>query len=201
VVPQTSDEFETPSLGLQWQWNANPSTRWWSLTAHPGALRLYAQPASAEAANLWPVPNLLFQKFPAPSFDVTTRLSVSALGRGESTGLLVMGSDYALVAVTRSEAGLAIEHRLCLGARGGERETIAPLVAIATEAVTLKVSVGAGAICRFAYSTDGRSFATVGKPFTARPGQWIGARVGMFASGPPGGRSGGYVDAEWFRIQ
>jgi hypothetical protein len=113
-----------------------------------------------------------------------------------------MGSDYALVSVVRSAAGLTIEHAVCLGANKGTRETMAPPVAIATtDAVTLKVTVDAGANCQFAYSTDGRTFATVGTPFTARPGQWIGARVGVFASAPPGSRSGGYVEVEWFRIQ
>lgn len=202
VVPQTSDEFETPSLGLQWQWNANPSAAWSSLTARPGSLRLYAQPANAGAPNLWPVSSLLFQKFPAPVFEATTRLSVSALGPGERAGLLVMGIDYALIAVTRSGTGLTVGTAVCLGANKGAAETAAPPVAIpATDAVVLKVTIGANAICRFAYSTDGSTFVKAGAPFTARAGQWIGARVGVFAGGPATSGSGGFVDAEWFRIQ
>ena len=31
ATPQTSDEFETPKLGLQWQWHANHEARWFSL--------------------------------------------------------------------------------------------------------------------------------------------------------------------------
>ena len=201
-VPQTSDEFETPSLGLQWQWSANPSASWWSLTARRGALRLYAQPASASAPNLWTVPSLLLQKFPSPAFEVTTRIEVSALGLGERAGLLVMGSDYALVAVRRSDAGLSVEHATCLGANKGERESTSPPVAMPrTDAVILKVSVGAGAICQFAYSPDGTTFVPIGTPFTARAGQWIGARVVVFASALPESRRTGHVDAEWFRIR
>src|ERR1700744_443794 len=40
--PQTSDEFSSPALGLQWQWQAAPQAAWYSLTAHPGSVRLNA---------------------------------------------------------------------------------------------------------------------------------------------------------------
>jgi beta-xylosidase len=30
-IPQTSDEFDTKKLGLQWQWHANPKAEWYSL--------------------------------------------------------------------------------------------------------------------------------------------------------------------------
>ena len=42
--PQTSDEFASERLGLQWQWEANEGAGWRSLAAHRGFLRLFAQP-------------------------------------------------------------------------------------------------------------------------------------------------------------
>ena len=47
TVPQTSDEFDSSDLGLQWQWQANPKDQWFSLTARPGWLRLNAVPMPA----------------------------------------------------------------------------------------------------------------------------------------------------------
>jgi branched-chain amino acid transport system permease protein len=41
-VPQTSDEFNSTELKLQWQWNHNPVDEMWSLTERPGYLRLKA---------------------------------------------------------------------------------------------------------------------------------------------------------------
>jgi len=35
VYPQTSDEFENKTLGLQWEWNHNPMDSRWSLTERP----------------------------------------------------------------------------------------------------------------------------------------------------------------------
>ena len=42
VVPQSSDDFNGPKLGLQWEWNYQPRKDKWSLTEHPGFLRLHA---------------------------------------------------------------------------------------------------------------------------------------------------------------
>ena len=81
TAPQTSDEFDGQTLGLQWQWNANPRADWVSLSARPGFLRLASVPApktrndgTPATKNLYDAPNFLLQKFPAPEFTVTTKL-------------------------------------------------------------------------------------------------------------------------------
>ena len=68
VSPRESDEFNEDRLGLQWQWHANPQTNWAFASRAYGFLRLFALTAPDEAKNLWGVPNLLLQKFPAASF-------------------------------------------------------------------------------------------------------------------------------------
>ena len=73
-VPQTSDEFDSTSLGLQWQWHANQRTSWYSFQEKPGSLVLRSISMPEGSKNLWMVPNLLLQKFPAPQFTATTRL-------------------------------------------------------------------------------------------------------------------------------
>src|SRR5204862_107563 len=65
AAPQTTDEFDSNKLGLQWQWNANYRTKWFTLSARPGWLRLFSVPKPDRAVNLWLVPNLLLQKLPA----------------------------------------------------------------------------------------------------------------------------------------
>ncbi|UCD37977.1 MAG: family 43 glycosylhydrolase, partial [Fidelibacterota bacterium] len=58
VLP-TSDEFDRTVLGLQWGWNHNPDPAKWSLTEHPGHLRL----ATAKVAtNLREARNTLTQR-------------------------------------------------------------------------------------------------------------------------------------------
>ncbi len=75
-IPQTSDEFDSPALGLAWQWHANHRDEWYSLSARPGWLRLFAQ--KAEGGDFAKAGNLLMQKFPARAFVAETKLELSA---------------------------------------------------------------------------------------------------------------------------
>jgi len=66
--------------------------------------------------------------------------------------------------------------------------------------VDLRVEVAEGGVCRFSLSTDGKTFHEIGNTFTAQKGAWVGARIGLFATGAPGRTEAGYVDVDWFRI-
>jgi beta-xylosidase len=94
-VPQTADEFDSLKLGLQWQWHANPQKNWYSLSENPGKLRLYAVQNITQNGNLWFVPNLLLQKFPAPAFSVITKVSFNPDKLNEKCGLVIMGREWA----------------------------------------------------------------------------------------------------------
>ncbi|MFL5581074.1 MAG: glycoside hydrolase 43 family protein [Gemmatimonadaceae bacterium] len=202
TVPATTDELEAPGLGLQWQWAGNPRPEWWSLTARRGALRLFAQPAPAGGAPLWNMTSLLLQKLPGPSLVATARVSRLDGGEGTRAGLVMMGLDYAALAVRRTRLGRELVLATVADAPSGgpERETVVPLGGEGT--VELRVSVRDDARCRFAYSLDdGRTFTPIGAEFQAREGRWIGAKVGLFATRPDSSAAGGYADFDWFRIQ
>jgi beta-xylosidase len=196
-VPQTSDTFDGTELGLQWQWQANPRREWWSLSARPGWLRLEAAPMPAGAPNLWAVSSLLLQKLPAPAFTATTHLSFEALGSEARAGLVVMGLDYAYLAVRRTANRVELTQMRVRDADRGSPEhgTTVPLDGTA---VRLRVAVSAGGVCRFSWSRDGAHFTPIGDPFTAREGKWIGAKVGLFAIGSAGGVRSGHADFDAF---
>lgn len=82
LTPQTSDDFSSPTLGLQWQWYANSKQEWASLTDNPGHLRLPAVPMPS--SNYVKLPNLLLQKFPADSFSFTAKLTVQLQTEGNT---------------------------------------------------------------------------------------------------------------------
>jgi len=65
----------------------------------------------------------------------------------------------------------------------------------------LRLTVGAGASCRFSYSTDGKEYTDAGDLFVARQGMWIGAKVGFFALRDGFTNDAGYIDLNWFRIK
>lgn len=199
-TPQTSDEFGGRSLGLQWQWHANPVERWSSLTTRSGWLRLTAQPWPANGKNLWAVPNLLLQKLPSREFSVTTFVDVSHLREGERTGLLMMGRDYSYLAVTRGPRGLRLVRVVCPDAvKGGEEKELGA-VELSNTSIYLRVEVSGDAVCRFTYNVDGKLFEVLGDTFKAQPGMWIGAKVGLFSLAPAGATEYGHAEYDWFRL-
>jgi beta-xylosidase len=193
AVPATSDEFESASLGLQWQWQANPGSPSWS-SIGAGGLRLRA--IATPGPNLWMAPNLLLQKWPAPAFTARARLDPAGLAAGETAGLVVFGLDYASLAVERTERGLTVRRATCANADQGTPEAVEASAPIEGGPIELRVAVADDASCRFAYARGGAP-VPIGGVFKARPGLWVGARVGLFAQGA--GR--GHADFEWFRVE
>ncbi len=200
AVPPSSDEFDGERFAVQWQWQANPDETWWSLTEVPGALRLFTQPLPEEAANLWPVASLLLQKPSAEAFQVTTEMSFTPERPGERAGLLVFGTDYAWVGVEHASAGRAVVFKICPGARDGNAERVVATLPAPDGPVYLRVEWLPGGLCRFGVSFDGRDFTIFVETFAARPGRWVGAKVGVFAAAAAGQPTRAPADFAWFRV-
>jgi beta-xylosidase len=204
TVPQTSDEFDTAEIGLQWQWQANPQPEW--ATLRGGRLRLKSV-TTPSPENLYLAPNLLLQKFPAPAFVATTRVTLSP-GEGKQAGLIVFGDDYAWIGQRDSGgSGGEIVAILNKGASKGGAERIVGSAHPKSGSVILRLSVTEGGKCRFAYSEDGKAFIPIGEEFTAKPGRWVGAKVGIFAATVAGSQTSasealknGFADFDWFRV-
>ena len=196
-----SDEFNTDRIGTQWQWQANPQPNWAFPSPALGVLRLIAVPQPDTAHNLWDVPNLLLQKFPAPEFTVTTKLTFHAQSDGESAGLIVMGLDYAYVGLKHSSGAWFVTQVLCRQADSGSKESETGSVPVASGTVYLRADVSSGAVVKFSYSIDGEKFNPIGDPFRAREGKWIGAKIGLFATSTGPAREYAYGDFDWFKVQ
>ena len=203
-VPATTDYFDGETLGLQWQWQANPDPRWSSLSG--SSLRLYSFTIPSEHKLLWDAPNLLLQKFPAPSFQATTKLSLRADKPGTSAGLAVMGYQYAYLDLCRDERAHrrdrhAYRLSLVFGDSNSIQEKETSGVGLETSEVYLRVAVDEGAECRFSYSLDGEAYTPIGPSFQASRGHWIGAKVGLFCVNRGQGDSAEYGDFSWFVIE
>lgn len=112
-----------------------------------------------------------------------------------------MGLDYSTITLERIDEKLYISHTICKDAgQGGMEETVERIEA-ATSDLYLKLFVEKGGECWFAYSDDGRDYHMMKETFTARPGKWIGAKVGLFACSHEKTNDMGYADYDWFRIE
>lgn len=213
ATPIESDEFDGNTLGLQWQWQANYNPLWYYPAANNGYLRLFAWNLIGEAKNLWDAPALLLQKFPAPNFTATTKLSFSPFKVGERTGLVIMGQDYATLSIENTATGLVLNQTNCINSAGGKNEIINASTALEKSEIYLRVQVQQSktlnkenimqpkASCTFSYSLDGKKFMEIGNTIAAWEGKWIGAKVGIFCQRPAPLNDSGYADFDWFRIE
>jgi beta-xylosidase len=200
-TPAESDEFNGSTLGLQWQWMANPKSTW--AFVYNGNLRLYSDRLPEGAKNLWDAPNVLLQKFPAEEFTVTTKLSFKPNPKleNEKAGLVVMGFSYAGLALKNKKDGIELVYTVCKDAVKGTAEKETSITKFAGSSVYLRVKVTKGAKCRFSYSIDGKTFVDTGDEFTAEVGRWIGAKVGLFCTRESQTNDSGWMEVDWFRIE
>ena len=221
-TPQESDEFNDSKIGLQWQWPANPKSNFcFPAGAAYGFLRLFNVPMRDGMPNMWNVPNLLTQKFPAPDFSAVTKFSFTPRTPDEEAGLIVMGINYGRISLKKTAKGLVIYQSNCIDAEGGKPEVNSAEEPVLTNTIYFKVKVEnimpnspefnkfntaenskwGNAKCTFSYSIDGKSFKQVGESFAAKKGKWIGAKVGIFAVRKGKTYETGYADFDWFRIE
>ena len=200
-VMQESDEFSSREAGLQWQWQANPEPEWMYLNGSGGYMRLYCNYFPVKEPNLWEVPNLYLQKFPAPAFTATAKLIFRPHLDGDRTGLVIMGMSYAALVLERKDGKVRVSVQERPDAEhGGTLMGTLPRE-LEGDRFFLRVTVSDSARCRFSISTDGTGYTRVGGTFTAVPGKWIGAKVGLFAIGRTWTNDTGWADYDWFRIE
>ncbi len=200
ATPQTSDEFNTPALGEQWQWQANPKATWMYAMSGKGFMRLYCRLFPDSARNYWDVPNILMQKFPAPAFTATAKVTFHPLNEGDKTGFIVMGASYAYLSLTKKGKEIYLGYSVCEHADKGNKEKSRIIKKISDSTVYFRVSVERGAVCRFSYSLDGKKYHEMEHSFQAVAGRWIGAKIGLFCSSIRKTHDSGYADFDWFRI-
>ena len=200
-TPPDSDEFNGNEIGRQWQWHGNADACWAFPFPDKGVLRMNSVLLPGAYRNLWDLPNLLLQKFPADEFTATAKLKLSPRFEGERFGLVAMGIDYSLIGVTNRGGKLYISQLTVNDADKGTPETEISPQLLGSNEFYLRVKVRSGAICNFSYSIDGNSFTVVGQPFKAREGRWIGAKVGFVYARPGKFNDAGSADIDWIRFE
>ena len=210
MTPQESDEFNSPKLGLQWQWQGDYHQLYGMPTAD-GFFRLftYRHPSSD---NLWTVPAMLLQKTPADEFMATTKVRLAAKAENQYGGVIVMGRGYSSLVVERVGDMFQLQQRTCTKADTGGKETVTVLETFKPTAkdkldyhpavymdIYLRIIVDDGK-ATFAYSLNGKSYKSAGEQFTMREGKWVGAKVGLLAIDNNEKSDAGLLDADWFRI-
>ncbi|HEX5651844.1 MAG TPA: glycoside hydrolase 43 family protein [Chitinophagaceae bacterium] len=198
ATPPESDEFSGLKPGLQWQWQANPRPYW----AFPnnGQLRLFSYPVT-DTNSFWNQPNLYLQKFPAEEFMATARVDFKPRREGDRSGLMVFGLDYAFISLVKKTGGNYLSFGSCKDADKANPHKLSEPLQYNAAIIYFRVEVSKGALCRFSYSEDGKSFRPIGEKFQARPGKWVGAKMGLFCTATVKTNDAGFADVDWFRVE
>ena len=224
VNPQESDEFNSTTIGKQWQWQANYDEKFGVPTAF-GTMRVFTYKQST--ANLWLVPNMLLQKTPADEFMATTKVRFTSKADGQMGGIIMMGLDYSALVVKRVGKEFQLLRLTCKQAdKGGaqEEELIATLKPTAEDKIDYKPGIHEDIYLllrvtlpdkdkltnkggyegkpqvTFAYSMDGKTFRQAGSPFQMCQGKWIGAKFGYVCVEDNAKADRGWLDIDWMRV-
>ena len=211
VNPVESDDFNSPTLGLQWQWHANYDQFFGMPTAF-GTMRVYTYKLSDGWRNYWEVPNLLLQKTPADQFTATTKLRFTSKADGQMGGLIMMGHNYGALMVKRVGREFQLLLVTCKDADKGkaqQEQLIATLKPTAEdqidykpgihEDIFLRLSVKNSKVC-FSYSMNGKKFLPAGDWMAMKEGKWIGAKFGYVSVDTNPKSDRGWIDADWITI-
>ena len=216
--PVESDEFDSTTLGLQWQWKGNPNALWHFCEANTGTLRLFSQ-KTTDSPRLYDASNLLLQKFPAENFTATAKVQFFPRKRngktetGERAGIAVMGYNYAALALDSRADGIYLTEVMSTSANKSNPEKEVKAVKIdGDKELYLRVTVkNVGpkqpkekddykGEAVFSYSFDGKKFTDFGEPLKLTSGHWIGSKVGLFCVRNWDSNDSGWLDVDWFRI-
>ena len=183
-----SDDFASPTLKPEWEWNYQPRADHWSLTEHPGHLRLRAF-APLRPDDIRATGNVLTQRaFRTRENQVTAKLDLSGMVDGQEAGLAHYGKTSCTLSIVR-EAGV---RRLSDHANG----TKTPGPVLPGTVIYLRSTWGFDGLSRFSYSTDGRTYLPFGDPCQLTWGDYRGDRIGLFTVNPTA--DAGYLDVDSF---
>lgn len=218
VVPESSDEFETETLGLQWQWNANWKPEWYEMHPEKSSICLNAVKKEKEI-SISNTPNLLLQKWCMPEFECVTQMDISTLKPGDMAGMISMAEMYAGLAVEYTEDTKKLilisgrqyfEGQTCTATDEKQEISVLEGSDIYLKMLVKRVEsteMNTDGVYHFPipketvelfYSVNRTVFEKVYE-FTPVPGRWVGVKTGLFCC-HEGEREAGKVSADYFRI-
>lgn len=201
-----SDDFSSSQLSLYWQWNHNPINQAWSLTEHPGALRLKT---ARVVDNLFVAPNTLTQRMVGPKCMGTVSLSLGGMKDGDRTGLSAFNGDSGVLTVEKNGKKLYLvmsEQKTIFKEpkHAISRVDITEQARVPVNTTTIYLRVEADFTygqdyARFYYSLDGKTWVSIGLPVKMvfdHTRMFMGSKFAIFNYATRA--IGGYVDVNSF---
>ena len=209
-----SDNFDSPTLDMHWQWNHNPIEQGWSLSECPGSMRLKT---CRVVPNLYLAPNTLTQRMEGPTCTAHIVMDYGHIKDGDCAGLSAFNGDSGVLTVKRkgktvtlemSEQSVQLTEREKAVTKVDEKvvESIGlPKPSTSGSKVWLRIdgdfNVGRD-IATFYYSLDGGQWTKIGSDYKMQFDYrrfFMGSKYAIFCYATK--RTGGYVDINQFTYQ
>jgi xylan 1,4-beta-xylosidase len=190
------DNFDSPTLGLQWNFLRTPPEQFWSLSERPGCLRLHLRP---ERLSEPVTPSFVGRRQQHIHFATQAALDFTPQTAHECAGLaLVQSNDFHFCFVVT----LADKPVLRLIKRSHGIEVTLAEAAITPGRLTLKVEAH-GQAYSFYFAVEPGQWRTLAENVDGRilstpvAGGFLGTYIGLYASSN-GQPSTNKVDFDWF---
>ena len=195
-----SDEFSRKPgdrpLPLVWQWNHNPDNANWSVTAHPGSLRLTTARVDTELTQ---ARNTLTQRTFGPASSATTAIDVTHMKDGDYAGLVAFQKKYGFVGVKEVDGASSI---VMTSAESNKPNELAS-IPLNQKTVYLRIDCDFKERtdkAYFYYSLNGKDWSAIGEPLhmVYDIPHFMGYRFGLFNFATQ--TAGGFVDFDYMRL-
>lgn len=202
-----SDDFSDRKLKLNWQWNHNPQTDFWSLSERPGYLRLKT---NRIVDNLYAAPNTITQRMEGPACSGTISVDISNMKDGDVAGFSAFNGDSGLLSVimnggrkyltmSTNVVELDDSDKTILGVDVVEKERIE---LAQQHTIFLRIDCDFSEhrdLASFYYSLDNKDWKEIGEDFKMKFDYtkfFMGTKFAIFNYATK--NSGGYVDIDFF---
>ncbi len=185
-----SDDFKSPKLALNWQWNHNPDNTLWSLTERKGYMRLKT---GKVAQSIFEARNMLSQRTEGPACRGIVSLDVSKMRDGDIAGLSAYCSEPGIISVNME----GDKKYIVMTDRNTEKER----VELTKNIVYLRLDCdfnNSTDKANFYYSLNKKDWTKLGTEFQMvyNLRHFMGNRFGIFNYATKD--QGGYVDIDFF---
>ncbi|WP_242974043.1 glycoside hydrolase 43 family protein [Anaerocolumna aminovalerica] len=201
-----SDDFKKKELSLQWQWLGNHRQEFYSLSERMGYLRMYSlNPSGNDPVTLWQSSNVLTQKIVCPSFKAEIKMGIQGLGEKEQAGMVLMGGQYAYLAVRKKQNNLSVVYVESFGEKDVREEKVIMERLISNDISEIIIKLiyhenKGEPVAGFCFSVNDGTYIETGYTFVPSKHTWVGSRLGLFSIALDNKEKHGYADFAYLKV-
>lgn len=200
IKMQTSDDFSNVKLGLQWHWNHQPRAEKWSLTEHPGFLRLFAF-KPLENNDFFKAGNTIGQRYyRCENSTATVKIEIGGMVNGQDAGLCQYDGGKCF-----SSLGVMMDNdvkKIIFKQKGTKKDLVTSIgldIPKKVKTIYFHIIADFEGKCNFEYSFDNKKFIAFGETSQLTWAFYRGTRLGIYNYNNL--QEAGFIDVDWFEYK